>query len=306
MAEQTPLYMDISNVYSGDELGLPWRDIMGEGIVGTGDLAVTAGTGNSVNVAAGACWVTGDTNPALQPTYRCYNDAVVNKGINPDPSNPRYVQVIAQITDQGFAGSGRNWQVVATHGTPAASPAVPATPASALPLANILVPTNAASSAAYTITDLRSRASIGGGQASVGGGGGELGYAQRTTVLAVTATSAPTAQTVVTAPAITVDGATAIIVQFRAPNCQTPAVANGQLLLDLFDGSTDLGILAQLVDPAAAIFGAPMAGDVKLTPTSGSHTYSIRAWVTSGSGQVSAGAGGAALLLPAYIRVIRA
>jgi hypothetical protein len=172
MAEQTPLYMDISNVYSGDELGLPWRDIIGEGIVAAGDLAVSAGTGNSVNVAAGACWVTGDTNPALQPTYRCYNDAVVNKGINPDPSNPRYVQVIAQITDQGFAGSGRNWQIVTTHGTPAASPTVPATPASAFPLANILVPANAASSAGYTITDLRTRATIGGGQAQSGGAGG--------------------------------------------------------------------------------------------------------------------------------------
>lgn len=165
MAEQTPLYMDISNAYSGDELGLPWRDILGEGIIAAGDLAVTAGAGNSVNIAAGACFVLGDTTPARQPNYRCYNDAVVNKGITPDPANPRRVLVVAQIVDEAFAGTGRLWRIDTIHGTPAAAPVVPATPASAIPLANVLVPAAAASSATYTITDLRARATIGAGGA---------------------------------------------------------------------------------------------------------------------------------------------
>ena len=164
-----PLFMDVNNAYSGDELGLPYRDILSEGIVAAGDLAVSAGTGNSVNIAAGAAWVLGDTNVALQPNYRVYNDAVVNLGISPDPTNPRRVLVGAAITDQGFAGSGRTWALQAIHGTPAASPALPATPASFLPLANVLVPAAAASSAAYTFTDLRHRARIGGnvGQAVI-------------------------------------------------------------------------------------------------------------------------------------------
>lgn len=166
MAERNPpLYMDVNNAYSGDELGLPNRDFIGEGIIAATDLAVTAGAGNSVNIAAGSAWVLGDTNPALQPNYRVYNDAVVNLGISPDPTNPRRVLVGAQITDQGFAGSGRLWALQAIHGTPAASPALPATPASFLPLADVLVPAAAASSAAYTITDLRSRARVGGGGA---------------------------------------------------------------------------------------------------------------------------------------------
>lgn len=162
-----PLYMDVNNAYSGDELGLPNRDFIGEGIVAAGDLAVSAGAGNSVNIAAGSAWVLGDTNPALQPNYRVYNDAVVNLGISPDPTNPRRVLVGAQVTDQGFAGSGRVWALSAIHGTPAASPTLPATPASFLPLANVLVPAAAASSAAYTFTDMRSRAMIGAGQAIV-------------------------------------------------------------------------------------------------------------------------------------------
>lgn len=165
MTEVTPLYMDINNAYSGDELGLPWRDLMGEGIVAVGDLAVSAGSGNSVDVAAGGAWVLGDTNAVLQPNYRVYNDGIVNKGITPDATNPRYVLVVAQITDAAFSGASRNWAISAIHGTPAASPVVPATPASALPLAQVLVPTNAASSAAYTITDLRTRTAVSGGQA---------------------------------------------------------------------------------------------------------------------------------------------
>lgn len=169
MTVQNPLFMDINNVYSGDELGLPYRDIMGEGIVGATDLAVTAGTGNTVNVAAGACWVVGDTDTVHQPTYRVLNDAVVNLGISPDATNPRYVLVGMQVNDAGFTGATRNGTLTAIHGTPAGSPAVPATPASFLPLAQVLVPANAASSAAYTITDLRARSKVGGGQAQSAG-----------------------------------------------------------------------------------------------------------------------------------------
>lgn len=165
MAELTPLFMDISSVYSGDELGLPYRDLASEGIVDAGSLAVTekAGGANlSVDVAAGAAWVLGDTNPNAQPCYRVRNDAVVNLGISPDPSNPRKVLIVAQITDETFAGTGRNWQLIAIHGTPAASPAEPALPASALPLAMIDVPAADTSITNSQITDRRVRAVAGG------------------------------------------------------------------------------------------------------------------------------------------------
>lgn len=169
--QNPPLYMDVSSAYSGDELGLPHRDILSEGIVGpvgagSGGLNVTGqGGANSINIAKGACWVLGDTNADLQPNYRCYNDAIVNIGINPDASNPRRVLVVAQVTDQSFAGTGRLWALQAIHGTPAGSPTLPATPASALPLSNILVPAAAANSGAYTFTDLRVAASVAGGKA---------------------------------------------------------------------------------------------------------------------------------------------
>lgn len=169
MAEATPLFMDISSVYSGDELGLPYRDIMGEGVVDalSGNLLVTqTGTpGLSVNIAPGAAWIKGDTDTANQPTYRVRNDATVNLGITPDPTNPRIVLVVAKINDQTLTGSGRNWQLSAIHGTPAGSPVAPALPASAIPLASILVAANDTSITTGEITDLRSPAIAGNGQA---------------------------------------------------------------------------------------------------------------------------------------------
>jgi hypothetical protein len=170
MAELTPLFMDVSEVYSGDELALPYRDLVSEGIVTAGALAVTergAGANLSVDVALGACWVLGDTNVDRQPCYRCFNDAVKNLGITPDPTNPRKVLVVAQITDEGFAGTGRKWELVALHGTPAGAPLEPALPASALPLALIDVTAADASIANAQITDRRVRARTGGQLATI-------------------------------------------------------------------------------------------------------------------------------------------
>jgi hypothetical protein len=165
-----PLFMDVSSAYSGDELGLPYRDIVGEGIVAVTDLAVTGQAGaNSVNIAKGAAWVVGDTNVDLQPTYRVFNDAIVNLGISPDPALARRVHVIGQVVDQGFAGSGRVWSLQALHGTPNAAPVLPALPASAISLANVLVPAAAATSGVYTFTDTRARAAVGGGSLPLGG-----------------------------------------------------------------------------------------------------------------------------------------
>lgn len=177
MAELTPLYMDINSVYSGDELGLPWRDIIGEGVVGTAlgtVLKVTEKSGSpnlSVDIAAGAAWVLGDTNVDAQPIYRIRNDAVVNKGITPDPSNPRKAIVIAQITDESFAGTGRTWAIQVLHGTPAGSPLAPAVPASALLLATIDIPAADTAITNAQITDERTLAKVGSGQLGGGAGG---------------------------------------------------------------------------------------------------------------------------------------
>jgi len=168
MTELSPLFMDINSVYSGDELGLPYRDIMGEGIVNSGDLIVTqraAGANLSVDVAAGSCWIKGDDDTVAQPTYRCRRTGVLNLTITPNGSNPLIVRVVAEIIDAGFAGVSRIWQCRAIHGTAAASPSTPALPSNAISLATIAVSTAAASIVSANITDARSRARVGAGDA---------------------------------------------------------------------------------------------------------------------------------------------
>ena len=165
MSELKPLFVDLDDTYGADELGLPYRDIVGEGYVS--GLAVSqraAGINLSVDVAAGSCWVQGDTDTSAQPTYRCRNDAVVNLGITPDATNPRNVIIVAEVLDDTFDGGGSLlWRLRAVHGTPAGSPADPATPTSAILLARIAVTAADASIADAQITDLRAPANFGGG-----------------------------------------------------------------------------------------------------------------------------------------------
>lgn len=128
------------------------------GIVNVADLAVTAGSGNSLNVAPGEVWIPGNSQ-AHMGAYYGYNDGIVNLGVTPNGSNPLYAIVTASVNDQAYTGNpgvaNNTWNLLLTQGTAAPSPTVPATPANSLLLATVLVPAAASSSAAYTITDNR-------------------------------------------------------------------------------------------------------------------------------------------------------
>jgi hypothetical protein len=134
--------------------------------------------------------------------------------------------------------------------------------------------------------------------------GGELAYAEKTTNTTVTGTSAATGQTIVTAPPITLDGATPIIVEFFTPIVVTPG-ANVATLFNFFDGATDLGYATQAM-AAGSVVNFPLMARRKLTPSAGDHTYSVRAWVPSGTGTVYGGVGGQGNWFPSYIRISRA
>ena len=175
MAEETPLFVDVSSVYSGDELGLPYRDIMGEGVVEAGDLLCSKGAGGTMNVlvAKGAAWIAGDDNTDKQPTYRVFNNGSDTVTLTAASGvNPRNDLIIAKVIDQTFAGGSREFLLDKVTGTPGATPADPAVPNNAIVLARVLVPTSAADIVACTLTDLRGRASVGGGKALSAGGGG--------------------------------------------------------------------------------------------------------------------------------------
>jgi hypothetical protein len=128
--------------------------------------------------------------------------------------------------------------------------------------------------------------------------GYEYAYNEKVTNTTVTNTVIGSADTVVTASAVTFDGATAVMIDFGAP---TVAAGTTFIRLYLFDGSTSLGIIDQVNGTGSA------RGSRRLTPSAAAHTYSIRALVDAGSGTVFAASGGALAtdFLPAFIRITK-
>jgi hypothetical protein len=136
--------------------------------------------------------------------------------------------------------------------------------------------------------------------------GSEVSYTEFTANVAITANSAATAQAVVTAPSITFDGVTSVVIEFFANTAGTPVTAGNYMLADLWDGSTDLGVIVQLVTPAALSMQGPVLVRRKITPAAGAHTFSIKGWVSAPTGTFYAGTGGPGAYLPGYIRITKA
>jgi hypothetical protein len=132
----------------------------------------------------------------------------------------------------------------------------------------------------------------------------ELAYNQVTANTTITNTTLGVAQLVVPGTARTYDAAP-IIAEINSPNVLTPAVASGAIHLVLTDGSAPIAELVQLA--ATSQISAPVHARLRLTPTAGSHTYQVFAWVSpSGTGVVGAGAGTAGAWAPTYLRISRA
>jgi hypothetical protein len=117
-----------------------------------GAMAVTAGSGMSVNVATGYC-----AAPATATTSGGYLFGLMSAAsltvATSDPSNPRIDIVCATVTDLGTSSSTTVVQVVT--GTAAPSPAAPALPATSVLLAQVLVPAASTSVASGNVTDER-------------------------------------------------------------------------------------------------------------------------------------------------------
>lgn len=126
----------------------------------TNPLQVTpraAGANMSVDVAVGDCVIAG-TNTAGQGSYLCRATAINNVPINGAPAagTSRIDRIVARVYDTAVIGGSVNgWAIEVVAGTAAASPAVPALPASSLSLARVLVASGTASITAGLITDDR-------------------------------------------------------------------------------------------------------------------------------------------------------
>ena len=131
--------------------------------------------------------------------------------------------------------------------------------------------------------------------------GSEIGYDQITASVSVTSTAEATGTTVITAAAHTFDGK-AVIAEFFAPVGLATGAAGKALTVSLFEGSTQIGRLCQIINITANAVAVPMIGKLRFTPSAGSHTYTVTAADSGGGGTISCGSGGTGAYPPAYIR----
>jgi len=133
---------------------------------------------------------------------------------------------------------------------------------------------------------------------------GELAYNETPADVPLTATSEATAHIVGTASAVTLDGATPIIIEFYSSLVGAGPNAGNATALWLYDGATSLGRIGYVSTPAAANLYTPVRVSRRLTPSAGVHNYTIRASITGGTGGiVASGVGGTGVPVPAFIRI---
>lgn len=137
--------------------------------------------------------------------------------------------------------------------------------------------------------------------------GYEFDYTEFTSAVNLTATSAATADTIVTAGAFAGDGTTSIVVEFFCVSLDTSGSASPNwITVVLYDGGSSIGTIGIAFIAATTAVRMPAAFKRKLTPSAASHTYSIRAYVNGGTGSAAAGAGGSGNNVPGFVRVWKA
>jgi hypothetical protein len=138
--------------------------------------------------------------------------------------------------------------------------------------------------------------------------GYEFAYVESQAGLSVVATTEATAQDFVSAGPITFDGATTIIVDFWAPILSPANDGVGRQISAVFkDASTSLGVFQLIVNEVAGVtIYEQSVFRRKLTPSAGSHTYKVAAYVSGATGSLSGGPGGVGQYQPAFIRVTKA
>lgn len=109
--------------------------------------------------------------------------------------------------------------------------------------------------------------------------GSQLDYVEYVGDRSITATSAATANDVVVGNAVAYDGVTKVYIEFFA-RFAAPGSTTAYLIVNLWDGNTDLGRIDQMQVNAIAN-GGPLYGAVQFTPSAGSHTYKVKAWMSA-------------------------
>lgn len=132
--------------------------------------------------------------------------------------------------------------------------------------------------------------------------GYELAYVTISSPATINATSFATANTIITSPALDFDGKTTVMIYAKIPRLATSTVAT---FLTLWEDSNDLGIVGQWKPDTAASMDVLAEVSHRRTPLAGSHIFTLKGAVNSGTATADCGAGGAGVLANAYLRIVR-
>ena len=132
--------------------------------------------------------------------------------------------------------------------------------------------------------------------------GYEFGYDAITSNVNITGTTEGAATTVITCAAHTFDGA-AVWATFRGLFRTDTNAAGDQFNIGLFETGSIIARFGSVDAPSTSLFIVTLTMQLRITPTAGSHTYTVQAWVpsTTGTPQILAGAGGTGVNSPASV-----
>ena len=131
----------------------------------------------------------------------------------------------------------------------------------------------------------------------------ELGYVENNSNTAITSTTAGSGDTVISALTVVCDGSP-IVVEFFSPQVRPQASVNCEINISLYeDGVEETRQWGRFYNGAGGPDNKPAQLTRRLTPSAGIHTYSVKAYVSSGSGIVGGGSGGGTGFAPCFLRV---
>ncbi len=261
------------------DLSILTAGLNGVGVVSGCGVTAQGSPDMTVAIAAGSIRVASGTQVAVASGNGTITTA--------DATNPRI-----DLVSSSDAGTK-----TVTAGTAAAAPKPPDLPSGHIALAMVYVPANDTTIATNQITDKR----------VILPADDELDYVETTSDTNITATTEAGATTVVSGSAITYDGSTPVIIEFFSASVEIPATASASIVFCLYDGSSSIGLIDQFRHQnSASLSRRSVVGRRRLTPSAASHTYSIRAFMSSAiTGIVYGGSGGSGNYVPAYIRITR-
>jgi hypothetical protein len=135
-------------------------------------------------------------------------------------------------------------------------------------------------------------------------GSSEFFYGEGTANVSVAVNAASAATNVISAGAQTYT-AVPHLIEFFCPQGVSGTSATSVLSVSLWDGSTDLGVIASVKNNTATAMNLPVYARRRLTPTAGSHTYIVKAYATAQAGALNAGAGGSGVNVPLHLRIVK-